>query len=63
MITAIKALLSIGSVLLGGYLCNIAFTIKLDPYWLNTLLLVLGIGLAGGGVTYLLIKVIRRLIN
>jgi hypothetical protein len=63
MSRTIKILLVIGSVILSGVICGIAYTVQLNPYGLNTFLFLLGFALMAGGVTYVFIKVINKIVN
>jgi hypothetical protein len=63
MSRTIKILLVIGSMILGGAICGIAYTVQLELYGLNTFLFLLGFAFMAGGVTYVFIKVINKLVN
>jgi hypothetical protein len=58
-----KLLLVLAGIASGTILFTVAFTVQLNPYWLNTVLILIGFGLMAGSVTYLFIKAINRIIR
>ena len=63
MSSIFKVLLAVCSVILGVFVFVIAYTTPLNPYWLNTILGLFGFAFMAGGVTYMFIKVINKIVN
>ena len=60
---ATKILLVLASII-GGYIAlGVAYTYSLNPHWLNTVLMLTGIVLAGFGLMFVLLKIIMRIAN
>jgi hypothetical protein len=53
----LKILLTLGAFILGFVFFGVAWTMPLEPYWLNSVFAVLGVGLEIGTIIFVLYKI------
>lgn len=59
----LKVLLTLGAFILGFVLFGVAWTIPLQPHWLNSVFAVFGVGLELGALGYIFHKIVRKLVD
>ncbi len=58
-----KILLVLASIIGGYIVLGVAYAYSLNPRWLNAVLMLIGIVLAGFGLMFVLVKIIMRIVN